>query len=245
MPEFPTQISQAESRYWLGLTCFFQPHSGHCKIQFLIICISFLLLSNELYMLVAKTSPSISFQKCRRGVVGSLLRDSRCKIWVSHATCLSRGSGETAAPHPPRRTERGRSLWARRPLAPLPAPTGHPDPCCVAPSVFKAVAQSFPGPESLTLPLSDPGRASCLCFLPEVLWVQVSSFKSLIHFECIFVHDVRKQASLIPLHVAALCSHNKTEAESQTQRKGGCRGWRGSRETAETRRAAHLQLQNE
>lgn len=137
-----------------------------------------------------------SFQKCRRGVLGSLLSDSSSKIWVSHATCLSRGSGKNPLPRLPGDGEAGLCGRGWTPAL-LSAPTGHPQILAVWPHLpSKLVASSLPGPESLTLPISVPGTASCLCFLPEVLWVQVSSLKSLIRFECIFVHDVVQSDSL-------------------------------------------------
>ena len=42
------------------------------------------------------------------------------------------------------------------------------------------------------------------CFLLEVLWFQVPTYKSLMPFEFIFIHGVRKKSSLILLHIAVL-----------------------------------------
>ena len=42
----------------------------------------------------------------------------------------------------------------------------------------------------------------CLCFLLGLFMVSVLTFRSLIHFELIFVHSVRKYFNFLLLHVA-------------------------------------------
>lgn len=84
-----------------------------------------------------------SFQKCRRGVLGSLLSDSSSKIWVSHATCLSRGSGKNPLPRLPGDGEAGLCGRGRTPAL-LSAPTGHPQILAVWPHLpSKLVASSL------------------------------------------------------------------------------------------------------
>ena len=58
---------------------------------------------------------------------------------------------------------------------------------------------SHPGPKADTKPLSHPGIPSSRILMDSCL-----TFRSFIHFECIFVSGVREWSSFILLHVAVL-----------------------------------------